>query len=200
MSVKIQKGGKRPDDDSMLTTTERIARERNRERKAEEKAPPVIVSPLNLRGATSALERNLLKTGAQRRAGRLGFYDTMRGIRRSGTGAEAQMRGVSAEAGGNRRGPAFDMPLEQRRQTTARQLAGQLRERAVREAELVEQDRAAREEYERAVVAAYRARAANMDAQARAFLKKEIFDNLGIVVDDIAIPGIQAAQQQGVTQ
>ena len=209
---KIKKGGINPKNDATsgeearfnrmraenanrqtLSTTEKVARERNRERKAEERNLPIpaIDGSLNLRPATSQLERSLLKTGAERRAGRIGFYDAMRGIRRSGTGAETQMRGQSAEASGNRRSPAFASGTEGVRRTTATQLAGQLRKRATEEAALVERDRAAREEFEKSVVAAYWARAESMDAQARRFLADKIFNEMGINVDEVAVPAIR---------
>ena len=179
-----------------MTADERariLQNEKNKDRRNESKTttantdlvPPPIGGGLNLRGAKTALERSLLKTGTERRAGRIGFYDTLRGLRRSQKGTESQMGSVAAEMG-NRRSPAFASGVGQVRANTVAGMVKSMRDRATSESALVERDRAAREQFEKAVVEQYWQRAASMDARAREFLKSQIFDNLNINVDDVA--------------
>lgn len=180
-----------------MTADERariLQNEKNKDRRNETKTttattantnlvPPSIGGRLNLRGAKTGLEQSLLKTGTERRAGRIGFYDTLRGLRRSQKGTESQMGSVAAEMG-NRRSPAFASGVEQVRANTVAGMVKSMRDRATSESALVERDRAAREQFEKAVVEQYWQRAASMDARAREFLKSQIFDNLNINVDD----------------
>lgn len=173
--------------DEIRAEQERLRREREAAANRNKVVTPPVIGGggVNLRGPQTALERSLLKTGTERRAGRVGFYDTLRNLRRQQKGTESQMGAVAAESGGNRRSPAFASGVGQVRANTVAGLVKAMRDRATSEASLVERDRAAREQFEKAVVDQYWARAKNMDARAREFLKTQIFDNLNINVDEV---------------
>jgi hypothetical protein len=190
---KVGKPG-RPSDPN--DTQRRIQQEKNRERGEKQKlVPPVIKAGLNTKGAENKLQQGLLGTSTERRGGRIGFYDTLRNLKRQGRGIESQMGSMAAESSSNRRSPALASGAMGVRQRTASGIARALGERSAKEASLIDKERGLRSDYERAVVDAFWARAANMDAQARKALAEKIFKEAGIVVDTVAIPNITGAGQ-----
>ena len=192
---KVGKPG-RPSDPN--DTQRRIQEEKNKERKAAEKLVPPIIGGggINTRAARTKLQQGLLGTATERRAGRIGFYDTLRGIKRAQRGTESQMGSVAAESSSNRRSPAFASGVGGVRTRAASQIAKTLGERSARESSLIERERNLLADYENAVVDAFWARAANMDAQARKFLADQIFNELGVQVEKV-IPQITGGQANG---